>query len=158
VLWSGAPDCPVCHQTTQCTRTVQSLNSRTRVSAGALRYNSPDCLICRQTVRCTSGAMTNSRNGRLQKPLSQMNSKEQCTQSQSRRVRGAPDSEQEMSGVAPDCPMPQEDKARTVDFTPNPNSWVTWRRTEQPTVRVRWCTRLSGAPIDKSLPNGLFGG
>jgi hypothetical protein len=34
-------------------------------------------------------------------------------------VRGAPDSKQCMSGVAPDCPVPQEDKAPT-------NSWVTW--------------------------------
>jgi hypothetical protein len=48
---------------------------------------------------------------------------------------------------APDCPVPQGDKAPTVDFASNPNSWVTWRRTGQPTVPVRWHTELSGAPI-----------
>jgi hypothetical protein len=46
-----------------------------------------------------------------------------------------------LSGVAPDCPVPQEDKAPTVDPAPNPNGWVTWRR-----------TGLSGAPIASSLP------
>jgi hypothetical protein len=38
-----------------------------------------------------------------------------------------------LSGVAPDCPVPQGDKAPTVDFAPNPNGWVTWRCTGQPT-------------------------
>jgi hypothetical protein len=34
-----------------------------------------------------------------------------------------------LSGVAPDCPVPQEDKAPTVDPAPNPNGWLTWQRT-----------------------------
>jgi hypothetical protein len=45
-------------------------------------------------------------------------SDEQCANSarQSRAaVRGAPDSEQYLSGAAPDCPVPLEDKAPTVD-------------------------------------------
>jgi hypothetical protein len=42
---------------------------------------------------------------------------------------------------APDCPVPQGDKAPTVDFAPNPNGWVTWRRTGQPTVPVRCAHR-----------------
>jgi hypothetical protein len=52
-----------------------------------------------------------------------------------------------LSGVAPDCLVPHGDKAPMVDFAPNPNGWVTWRR-----------TGLSGAPIASSLPNGYFGG
>jgi hypothetical protein len=63
-----------------------------------------------------------------------------------------------LSGVALDYPVLQGDKAPTVDFAPNPNGWVTWRRTGQPTVLVRWRTGLSGAPIANSLPNGYFGG
>jgi hypothetical protein len=47
-------------------------------------------------------------------------------------------SEQKVRGAS-DCPVPQEDKAPTVDFALNPNGWVTWRRTRQPTVHVRWC-------------------
>jgi hypothetical protein len=35
-----------------------------------------------------------------------------------------------LSGVAPECPVPQENKAQTVDCAPNPNGWVTWRHTE----------------------------
>jgi hypothetical protein len=54
-----------------------------------------------------------------------------------------------MSGVAPDCPVPLEDKASNGQLLQNPNGWVTWRR-----------TGLSGAPIASSLPNGynLVGG
>jgi hypothetical protein len=44
-------------------------------------------------------------------------------------------------GVAPDCPVPQEDNGSNGRLLPNPNSWVTWRRTQ-----------LSGAPIASSLP------
>jgi hypothetical protein len=60
-------------------------------------------VIIHRTVRCTSGATANSRNGRLCKGYSAL----QCAT----EVRGAPDSEQDLSGVAPDCPMPHEDKA-----------------------------------------------
>jgi hypothetical protein len=68
-------------------------------------------------------------------------------------VRGTKSEGTGLSGVAPDCPVPQEDKAPTVDFAPNPNDWVTWRGTGQCTVPVWWRTRLSGAPIASSLPN-----
>ena len=63
-----------------------------------------------------------------------------------------------LSGVAPDCPVPPVDKAPTVVRAPNPNGWVTWWRTGQPTVPVWWRTELSGAPIASSLSNGYFGG
>jgi hypothetical protein len=59
---------------------------------------------------------------------------------------------------ASDCPVPQEDKAPTVDFAPNPNGWVTWRGTGQCIVPVRWRTGLSCAPIASSLPNGYPSG
>jgi hypothetical protein len=65
--------------------------------------------------------------------------------SQNNKVRGAPD-----------CPVPQEDKAPTVDSPPNPNGWVTWRRTGQCTLPVRWHTGLSGAPIASSLPTATL--
>jgi hypothetical protein len=41
-------------------------------------------------------------------------------------LRGAPDSEQCLSGTAPDCPVPLEDKASNGQKPPNPNGWVTW--------------------------------
>jgi hypothetical protein len=49
--------------------------------------------------------------------------------------------------------VPQEDKAPTVDFAPNPNGRVTWQGTGQCTVHVWWRTGLSVAPITSSLPN-----
>jgi hypothetical protein len=48
-------------------------------------------------------------------------------------------------------PCRKRTKPPTVDRAPDPNSWVTWRRTRQPTVSVRWRTRLSGAPIASSF-------
>jgi hypothetical protein len=41
-------------------------------------------------------------------------------------VRGAPDSEQFLSGAAPDCLVPLKDKASNDQKLPNPNGWVTW--------------------------------
>jgi hypothetical protein len=77
--------------------------------------------IIHRTVRCATGlsgvpaeqrlaSATVNSNGRLQR--------EQCMDS-SRRVRaapeGAPDSEQYLSGAAPDCPVSQDVKAPTVE-------------------------------------------
>jgi hypothetical protein len=40
-------------------------------------------------------------------------------------VRGAPDTEQCLSGAAPNCPVPLEDKASNGQKLLNPNGWVT---------------------------------
>jgi hypothetical protein len=113
VPWSGAPD------SVRCTRAVQRLTLHSRVSQGALRYNSPDYPVCHRTVRCTSRATTLSRNGRLQKLKNQMNSEEQCAQSQSRPS----DAHRTLNSA---CPVPLEDKASNGQKLPNPNGWVTW--------------------------------
>jgi hypothetical protein len=100
VLWTGAPDCPVCH------RTMSGAPCSYKDKAATLGKIEPRSAIIHRTVRCVSGATATRSNGRLQKRVID----EQCTQSQSRRARGAPESEQYMSGGAPDCPVPQEDK------------------------------------------------
>jgi hypothetical protein len=41
-------------------------------------------------------------------------------------VRGTPDTEQCLSGTAPNCPVPLEDKASNGQKLQNPNGWVTW--------------------------------
>jgi hypothetical protein len=107
--------------------------SHSQVFLGALRYNSPDCPVCHQTVRCTSGETANSRNGRLCKGYSTL----QCAAEVRTEVRGTPDSEQDLSSVAPDCPVPHEDKASNGQLLQNPNSWVTWQRTGQCPVAHR---------------------
>jgi hypothetical protein len=123
---------------------VQLQNSHTREFQVALRYNSPDCLVCHRTIRCASGATTNSRQ-RSTLPS------EQCStmphRSQSSEVRGAPD-----------CPVPQKDKASNGRPAPNPNDWVMWRRTGQGTMPVRWRTELFDASITSSLPNDYVSG
>jgi hypothetical protein len=61
--------------------------------------------------------MALQRNGRLHSALTAL----QYAAKVRTEVRGAPDSEQCMSGAAPDCPMPLEDKASNGRLRPNPN-------------------------------------
>jgi hypothetical protein len=70
-------------------------------------------------------------------------------------VRSAPDSEQCLSGAAPDCSVPLEDKASNGRLLPNPNGWVTCltHRTVSggaPDYQVR--------PSTAAQPQRLFGG
>jgi hypothetical protein len=94
----------------RCTRDRIGWTLHLRVSGEPLHYNSPDCPVGHRTDRCDSRATTKKRNGRLQR--------EQCADS-SRRVRaapdGAPDSAQCLSGATPDCPVPQDVRAPTVE-------------------------------------------
>jgi hypothetical protein len=105
--WSGTPDCP-----------VSGPYDFKLATFGFLESHSA---IIHWTVRCDTGlsgvpaeqrlaSATVDSNGRLQR--------EQCADS-SRRVRaapeGAPDSEQCLSGAAPNCPVPQEVRAPTVE-------------------------------------------
>jgi hypothetical protein len=152
VVWrtglSGVPPDSV-----RCTRSAQDWTSHSRVSPGMLRYNSPDCTVCHRTVRCATGLSGAPAEQWLSSATVDCNSAwqrysgEQCAIESERRVKGAPDSEQDMSGVAPDYPVPHEDKASNGWLLPNPNGLVTWRR-----------TGLSGAPIDSSLLQRLVGG
>jgi hypothetical protein len=73
-------------------------------------------------------------------------SAQQCMAESERRVSGAPDSEQDLSGVALDCPVPQEFNNTNVRLLPNPNGWVMWRRAGQPTVLVRCVHRQQPSP------------
>jgi hypothetical protein len=141
-LWTGAPDCPMCH------RTVSGAPGPYRTKPATLGFQQEHSAIIRRTVRCASGATANSRNDRLCKGYSAL----QCASEVRAEVRGTPDSEHDLSGVAPDCPVPQEDNGTNSGLLPNPNGWLTWRRTGQTTVPVRWRTGLSGVPIDSSLP------
>jgi hypothetical protein len=116
VLWTGASDCPVCH------RTVSGAPCLYKDKPATLGFHQAHSAIIHRTVRCTSGATAKTRNGRLCKGYSAL----QCVAEVRAEVRGAPDSEQDMSGVAPDCPVPQEDKVSNGQLLPNPNGWLTW--------------------------------
>jgi hypothetical protein len=70
-----------------------------------------------------------------------------------RRVRGAPDTEQCLSGAAPDCPVPLEDKAYNSQKLPNPNGWVTWLTHQTVSDGAPDCPVRSSTP---ATPNGLL--
>ena len=77
----------------------------------------------------------------------------QCATEVRAEVRGALDSEQDLSGAAPDCPVPLEDKASNGQKLQNPNGWVTWlaHRTVSggaPDCPVR--------PSTAAIPNGCL--
>jgi hypothetical protein len=104
VPWSGAPD------SVRCTKVDRPQTPHLRVSPGALRDNSSDCLVWHQTIRCTKQSNGYRRNGRLHSALTEL----QFAAEVRAGASGAPDSEQCMSGAAPDCPVHQDVRAPTV--------------------------------------------
>jgi hypothetical protein len=112
--------CPgLAHWTVWCTRTVQSQTIHSRVFASTLHYNSPDYPVHQRT------------NGYPAQRSTAMDTLQRYSARTVRAevravVRGAPDSEQCLSGGAPDCPVPLKDKASNGQKLQNPNGWVTW--------------------------------
>jgi hypothetical protein len=122
-----------------CTMTVQMSSSHTWEFQGTLRYKSP-------VVRCATGLSGEPAGNSYPAPMLE------CKVPATVNSASGPG----LSSVAPDCLVPQEDKASNGRPAPNPNGWVSWRRTG--TVPVWWRTRLSSAPIASSLPNGYGSG
>jgi hypothetical protein len=121
--------------------------------------------IIHRTVRCTSGIIAIQHNGRLQRTPCNATVRAEVRAV----VRGAPDSEQCLSGAAPDCLMPLEDKASNGQQLSNPNGWVTWlaHRTircahrQQPAPATVWWLRAINTPnhhhsIHPSIPHIAF--
>jgi hypothetical protein len=102
----------------RCTREDRLQTLHLRVFQAHLRYNSSDCPVCHRTVLCTSGAMANyAQRSTLQS--------EQCKSD----VRADGQRGTGLSSVAPDCPVPHEDKASNGRPAPSPNGKMTWRHT-----------------------------
>jgi hypothetical protein len=95
----------------RCTRVNRPQTLHLRVSPGTLRYNSPDCLVCHRTVRCTKRSNSYQCNGRLHNALTKLYFATEVRAG----ARGAPDSEQCLSGEAPDCLVHQDVRAPTVE-------------------------------------------
>jgi hypothetical protein len=102
----------------RCTREDRLQTLHLRVFQAHLRYNSPDCLVCHRTVRCASGATA------ICAQWSTLQS-EQCKSD----VRADGQRGTGLSGVAPDCPVPHEDKASNGRPAPSPNRRMTWWHT-----------------------------
>jgi hypothetical protein len=141
VCWNSAPD------SVRCTRPYNSKpatleNSRARSAK------------IHQTVRCATGLSGELAEQRLLAPTidsAKCTLKNSVTQKSEQRSQNGTG----LSGVALDCLVPQEDKASNGRPAPDPNGWLTWRRTGQRTVPVRWRTGLSCAPIASSLSQRL---
>jgi hypothetical protein len=113
--WSGAPDCPVCHWT------VSGALGTVEAELFTFGFLESRSAIIHRTVRWATGPpgvpaeQRLQRNGRLQRTPAKS---AKCADS-SRRVRatleGAPDSEQCLSGAAPDYPVAQAIRAPTVN-------------------------------------------
>jgi hypothetical protein len=113
--WSGAPDCPVCH------RTVYGAPGPYRTKLSSLGFSQRRSAIIHQTVWCAAGLSGALADQRL--PAQRSTAMDTCKRYSARKVhaevraaaRGAPSSEQSLSGAAPDYSVPLEDKAPTVD-------------------------------------------
>jgi hypothetical protein len=135
-VWCATGQCPV-HQG------GSTSNSLASGFPAQLRYNSPDCPVVHRTVRCASGA-----NGYLRATVA--SNSEQCSTVNAAEVRAVGQRGTELSGVAPDCPVPHEDNASNGRPAPSPIRRMTWRRTERCLVR----------PLPAAFSNGyiLVGG
>jgi hypothetical protein len=67
--------------------------------------------VCHRTVRCTKRSNGYQRNGRLHSALIELQFEAEVRAG----ARGAPDTEQWLSGAAPDCPVHQDVRAPTVE-------------------------------------------
>jgi hypothetical protein len=112
VPWSGALDCPVCH------RIVSGAPRPYKLQLATLGFFQRRSAIIHQTVRCATGLSGVTAEQLLFGatvdcivPLTAL----QFTTEVRAEVRGAPDSEQCLSGAAPDCSVPPKVSAPTVD-------------------------------------------
>jgi hypothetical protein len=100
VPWSGAPDCPV-HQD------ESAQTPQLRVSQVQLHYNSPDCPVHQRSNDYLRATVDSDR--------------EQYETVNAAEVRAVGQRGTGLSGVAPDCPVPHEDKASNGRPAPDPN-------------------------------------
>jgi hypothetical protein len=105
----------VAHRTVRCTRTV-------RGQPTTLRKTQARSAIIHRTVRCATGLSGELAGDDYLRATVDCKSTGQVN-SAATEVRAAKSEGTRLSGVAPDCPVPQEDKAPTVDRAPNPNGW-----------------------------------
>jgi hypothetical protein len=99
----------------RCTREERLQTLHLRVSQAHLRYNSLDCPVSQRS------------NGYLCATVD--SDSEQCSTVHATEVRADGQRGTGLSGVAPDCPVPHEDKASNGRPTPTLTNRMTWRRT-----------------------------
>jgi hypothetical protein len=110
--------------------------------------------IIHRTVRCTTRLSSEPAEQRLSAPTVDS---AKCTvgYSAAAEVRATKSEGTGLSGVAPDCPVLQEDKASNGRPAPNPNGRLMWQCIGQRTVPVRWHTRLPVRPSPAASPTAM---
>jgi hypothetical protein len=128
----------VCHRTVsgappdsvRCTREERLQTRHLRENQRALCYNSPDCPVRQRS------------NGHLRATVDSAKQTVQIRcQSSGQRGTG-------LSGVAPDCPVPHEDKASNGRPAPSSNGRMTWRHTGHCPVRPSPAVFSNGYILD----------
>jgi hypothetical protein len=115
VLWFGAPDCPVCH------RTVSGAPRPYNCELLTFGFLQRHYAIIHRTVWCATGLSGVPSGATATSAIVDCNGHLQCYSARTVRAevraaaRGAPDSEQFLSGAAPDYSVPHEDKAPTIE-------------------------------------------
>jgi hypothetical protein len=131
------------HDTVRCPGQGTPWTGRSRVFAESLRYNSPDYLVCTRHVRWANGATVN-----CAQRSTMVNSEQWSVQRW--EVKTAKSEHTGLSGMPPDCPVPQEDKGLQRSTTPNPNGLLMWHAPDNEQCHVRCTTGRSGVPIDNN--------
>jgi hypothetical protein len=113
--WSGTPDCPMCH------RTVSGAPGSYRIRLDSLGFSQRRSAIIHRTIWCATGLSGAPAVQRLPEQRSTATDTYKRYNAQTLHTevraaaRGAPDSEQFLSGAAPDYSVPLHDKAPMVD-------------------------------------------
>jgi hypothetical protein len=132
---SGTPD------TVRCLGRGTSRTGCSRVFSARVCYNSQDCSLCHRTIRWANGTTVN---------FSTVDCADEWTVDRA-EVRTTKSECTGLSGVPPDCPVPQEDKWLQWSNAPNLNGWLTWHAPDSEQCHVRCTTGLSDVPIDNKL-------
>jgi hypothetical protein len=124
-------------------RTVSDAPGRIDLKLFSFGFPRHSSAIIHRTVRCASGATAIcTQRSTLQS--------EQCNSD----VRADGQRGTGLSGVAPDCPVPHEDKASNGRPAPSPNDRMTWRRTGHCPVAHR--TLSGGAHRQQPSPTATI--
>jgi hypothetical protein len=162
-LWCQiAPHYPVSHQ-------IGLKHTRSGVASGApdtfrwpawaprqmdaLWFSRRSSAIIHRTVRCTTGLSGETMEQRSTSPMVDCGA---VWPSEVRRQSVMSD-RTGLSGVPPDCPVPQEDRRLQQSTAPNPNDRLTWHSPDSEQCSVRCATWLSGVPINSNDWNSGWG-
>jgi hypothetical protein len=146
-----------------CHRTVSGAPGSYNSKLATFGFQKRHSAIIYRTVWCAtglSGAPAEQRlasatidcNGRLEATV-----RGQFAQKSEQPPEGAPDSEQCLSGVAPDCPVPPEDKAPTIETVRTLTvGWRGWRTGHCPVAHrtIRCAHRQQPAPTIELVVGG----